>query len=369
MISAVMINTLAQGSERSFWMPRRASEFAADLDFVFYFITWLSVFFFVLIVGLMVFFMIRYRRKSHIANVPSITHNTPLELTWTIIPLILVIAIFYVGMKGYVKLRKPPIGAYEVEVTGAKWQWSFSYPENEGISDDYLYVPLGRPVRLIMKSTDVLHSMFIPAFRVKQDVVPGRITDLWFTATQPGEYELLCAEYCGTGHSTMTTKVYVLEEENFHAKMNEIRQRFEKAPDEALPYMAYAFLYSRCQSCHSLDGSPGIGPSWQGLWERVASGNIAFTDGTQLSELMGEGKMFATPEDYVYRSILYPQEKIEEPYPGSMPTFKGQLRERQIDALIQFIKSLDEYVNEDGEWTAPIPDVTGATGNEGDQQQ
>jgi cytochrome c oxidase subunit 2 len=356
MISALISTTLAQSTERSFWMPAEASEFAGDMDFVFYFITGLSVFFFVAIVAVMAFFIIRYRRRSHIANVPSITHNTPLELTWTIVPLILVIAIFYVGMKGYVKLRTPPIGAYTINVTGAKWQWTFSYPDNEGISDTELFVPLGQPVRLVMKSDDVLHSMFIPVFRVKQDVVPGRYTDLWFTPTTPGVYDVYCAEYCGTGHSTMTTRVHVLDDADFAAKMNEIRQRFEKAPDEALPWMAFSFLYSRCASCHSVDGGAGIGPSWRGLWTRIESGAVAFTDGTQLSDQMGPGKMFATPEDYIYRSILYPQEKIEAPFPGSMPSFKGQLRERQIEALVQLIKGLDANVDETGAWVGPVPE-------------
>ncbi len=356
MISALATNMFAQAPQRSFWMPIEASKFAREMDFVFYFITWLSVFFFVLIVGIMIFFMVRYRRRSHIANVPCFTHNTPLELTWTIIPLIMVIAIFYVGMKGYVKLRQPPIGAYTVNVTGAKWQWSFSYPDNEGITDDFLYVPVDRPVRLVMKSDDVLHSMFIPVFRVKQDVVPGRYTDLWFEATEPGEYDVICAEYCGTGHSTMTTRVFVLSEEDFELKMAEIRLRFEKAPDQDLPWMAFTYLYSRCMSCHSLDGTDGIGPSWRGLWDRTKKGETVFTDGSTLSELTGAGKMFATPEDYLYRSILYPQEKIRENYPGSMPTFKGLLRERQIDAIVHLLKGLDDYVDANGTWIGPVPE-------------
>lgn len=360
-----LINSSLATTKPSFWMPEQASDFAGEMDFVFYFITWLSVFFFVLIVALLVFFSWKYRRRTHVANVPAITHNTPLELTWTILPLILVIAIFYVGMKGYVKLREPPIGAYVVNVTGAKWQWSFTYPEEQGLTDTALYVPQGRPVRLVMKSNDVLHSMFIPAFRVKQDVVPGRITDLWFRPTTPGEYDVVCAEYCGTGHSTMTTRVHVLPPDEFKAKMQELGAVFEKASKNELPYLALTKLYPRCKSCHTLDGSTGIGPSWRGMWEDVEKGNVVFTDGTVLKDLIGPGKLFATPEDYVYQSILNPQQKIVENYPGSMPTFKGQLSERQLDALLALFKQLDEKVDNDGEWIGPVPqpEEGGAEGN------
>jgi len=354
MISTLLNSTLAN-SRISFWMPEKGSEFAGEMDFVFYFITWLSAFFFVLIVALLIFFAWKYRRRTHVANVPAITHNTPLELTWTILPLILVIAIFYVGMKGYVKLRQPPIGAYEINVTGAKWQWTFSYPSEQSITTQELYVPADRPIRLVMKSDDVIHSMFIPAFRVKQDVVPGRITDLWFTPTQPGTYDIYCAEYCGTGHSTMTTVVHVLPEDEFTAKIEEIGAIFKDASQEQLPYLALQNLYPRCQQCHSLDGSTGIGPTWRGVWDRVSQGDRVFTDGTVLEDLIGPGKMFATPEDYIYQSILNPQQKIVENYPGSMPTFKGQLSERQLDALVMLMKQLDEKVDNEGNWIGPIP--------------
>lgn len=340
---------------RSFWMPEEASEFAKEMDFVFYFITWLSAVFFVGIVGLLIVFVIRYRRKSHVANVPSITHNTPLELTWTILPLIVVIAIFYVGMKGYVKLRQPPIGAYTINVTGAKWQWTFSYPENENLTDMVLHVPVDRPVRLVMKSDDVLHSMFIPVFRVKQDVVPGRYTDLWFTPTRVGEYDVICAEYCGDGHSTMMTRVIVHTEEDFQATMVELGKIFEKAPDAVLPYLAFKRLLPRCSSCHNVTSRDGIGPSWRDIWKRTESGTTVFTDGTVLKDLIGQGKMFLTPEDYLYQSILNPQQKIVENRPASMPTFKGQLRERQIEAIILLMKNVEKYVNEDGEWIGPVP--------------
>lgn len=352
---ATQLATAAEPAGRSFWMPEEASKFAAEMDFVFYFITWLCAIFFVGIVGVLIYFMVKYRRRSHVANVPSITHNTPLELTWTILPLILVIAIFYVGMKGYVKLRQPPIGAYEIQVSGAKWQWTFSYPQEENLTDTELFVPLGRPVRLVMRSEDVLHSMFIPVFRVKQDVVPGRYTDLWFEATRVGEYDVICAEYCGDGHSTMTTRVHVLEEEDFRAAIEEKKKIFDNKPDDVLAYLAFTKLMPRCQSCHTTTGRDGIGPTWRGLWDRTQKGETIFTDGTKLADLIGQGRLFATPEDYIRQSILNPQQKIVENRPASMPTFKGQLTDQQIHATILLLKTIEQVVNEDGEWIGRVP--------------
>ncbi len=171
-----------------FGMPEQASTLAPDIDFIFAVITWICIFFFVLIVALIVIFVVKYHRPPGVQAESNVTHNTPLEVVWTVIPLILVIVIFYVGMKGYINIRSAPLGAYEINVIAQKWNWQFNY--RNGATTSELIVPVNTPVKMIMRSKDVLHALFIPAFRVKQDVVPGRVTSLWFEATKNGVYDL-----------------------------------------------------------------------------------------------------------------------------------------------------------------------------------
>jgi cytochrome c oxidase subunit 2 len=325
----------------TFWMPEQASSVAGDVDWIFSFINVICYIFFVLIVGVMVWFMIRYRRRPGVPAEVTVTHNTPLELTWTIIPLILVIGIFYVGMRGYINLRLSPQGAYEVDVIGQKWLWTFKH-RNGAIAPAVLQVPVNRPVKLNMTSQDVLHSLFIPAFRVKQDVVPGRVTTLWFESLVEGEFELYCSEYCGQQHSQMLAKVLVYNEEDFAVAIAEAKNWIKDIPDDQL-WTAGPRLYARCQQCHSLDGSVGTGPSWKGLWERTQNETTVFTDGTTLADYIGEGKDFSSPEDYILQSIVNPQQKIVENFTGSMPTFQGQLNAREKLAILEFIKNLDRF--------------------------
>lgn len=190
-----------------FWMPVGASTIAGSVDQMLAVINWICYFFFALVVVLMVYFAWKYRVRSnsHRFRMDGPVHNTPLELTWTIIPLLLCVVIFFMGFRGYLDFSQPPKNSYDIDVTAVKWAWTFKYPN--GAQSDDLYVPAGRPVRLVMRSNDVLHSLFIPAFRVKRDVVPGRYTHLWFqsdpvTGMDEG-YHLFCTEYCGTGHSNM----------------------------------------------------------------------------------------------------------------------------------------------------------------------
>lgn len=334
---------LGWASGTSFWFPEQASTVAHDVDLVFNVITWISIFFFVLITILLGYFMVKFRRRDHYAKATSnVTHNTPLELTWTIIPLILVIAIFYVGMEGYLNLRRPPAGSYEVHVTAQRWSWNFSH--RNGCSEpNVLRVPVGRPVKLVMESADVLHALFIPAFRVKQDIVPGRITNLWFQATKPGTYDLFCAEYCGKDHSQMHAEVIVYSEDEFQVALKECADWVKKADPKDYPLLARQRIYPRCASCHSLDGKSGTGPTWRDVWHEIEEGKVVFADGTTLKDLMGPGKMFESPEDYIRQSILNPQQKIVMNFTGAMPTFKGQLKDLEITAITDFIKHLDEF--------------------------
>lgn len=328
---------LATVRPRGFWMPEQASSFAGSIDAVFMFITWLSIFFFVLITILAIWFAYRYRRPSsdHTPNTNAATHNTPLELTWTIIPLILVIIIFYVGMLGYVELRSPPAETYDVQVTARKWSWTFEHP-NGAIENEEVHLPQGQPVRFIMSSEDVLHSVFIPAFRVKQDVVPGRFTTLWFQAERAGQFDLFCAEYCGTQHATMYAVVTVLPQDEFDEKIVELAEWLDDVPEDRLHIAgADRRLTGVCLTCHTVDGSPLIGPSFRETHELWGQ-----------ERTMSDGTRKVVDENYIAEMIQYPNRYTVEGYPaGQMPNF--QLRDRQMRAIVEFIKRLDEFELDD----------------------
>ena len=322
-------------------MPPDASTFASSIDGIFMFIFWLSVFFFVLIVGLMTLFAVKYRRKSPDQKAESqLTHHTPLELTWTIIPLILSVGIFWVGLEGYVEMREPPANSYEVNVTGQKWNWTFEH-RNGATSTKVLRVPAGQPVKLIMTSTDVLHSFFIPSFRVKQDVVPGRYSHLWFEAPEPGVYQIFCTEYCGTKHSQMVASVEVMEPEAFAIQIEKDANRFDGLAENKYEAAALTWIYPRCSSCHSLEqGVRMTGPSF---WE--------------VHEAWGttDGGRPIVDENYIRTSILVPNDHVLESYvAGQMPSFQGQLKETELAAMIRFLKNLDEVISTDGKPTIDL---------------
>ena len=253
---------------------------------------------------------------------PSPSHNTPLEIFWTVIPLGLVAVIFYTSFTGYMEMRVAPKSAYDIRVTAAQWSWNFSYPD--GYEDKDLHVPVGEPVRLTMESLDVIHSLFIPAFRVKMDIVPGRYTTTWFTATAPGEYDLQCAEYCGTSHSDMVAKVVVLPPAEFRQWLAEATEKAEQAHPVELGRKIYN---SRCAVCHSIERDVTVrGPSLWGIYDQTHR----FTDGTSAR----------VDDEYLRESIENPSAKVREGFPDQMPSFRGVLRGRQLAAIIEFIKSL-----------------------------
>jgi len=309
----------------SFWMPEEGSTLAPEVDKIFYFIFWISLFFFVLIVGLMIIFVIRYRRRSddeEPEQTPS--HNMRLEMTWTLIPLVLVIVMFIVGFRAYLRISLTPRDAYEVLVTAQKWSWQFTYPN--GYVDGELHVPADKPVRLVMRSEDVIHSFYVPDFRIKKDVVPGRYTKTWFTAPVPGEHAVLCAEYCGTGHSDMASRVIVQSPEDFDRWLEQASDFLDKLPPAEA---GQRLTKSRgCVQCHSADGSVGVGPSFLGI----------FGEETTLRE----GGSVRVDEDYLRESILDPQAKVVAGFEPVMPTFQGRLSDREITVIIEYIKSLGE---------------------------
>lgn len=319
---------LPVAQDGSFWFPSQSSTGAAPVDWVFYFILGISAFFFILIVGLMSFFVIRYRRRKGIPAQETSDHNLALELTWTLIPLGLVAAIFYFGFVVFLDMRTQPSGPFEILVTARQWNWSFQY--SNGVQDPHLHVPVDTEVRLIMTSDDVIHSLFIPAFRVRQDVVPGRITKMWFKATQEGEFPLLCSQYCGTAHSNMSAIVYVHKPGEYEKWLADAESKTLQMSPKDLG--AKLYITKACASCHTVDGKPHYGPSFKGIFGR---NEIVREDGKEFPVLVDE--------NYIRESILDPQKKIVVgPYTAVMPTYQGRLKDQEIIGLIEYIKSLKD---------------------------
>ena len=219
-----------------------------------------------------------------------------------------------------------PNDALEIKATGQKWFWTFDYPNGANSIND-LVVPVGEPVKLLLSSQDVIHSFFVPDFRVKMDVLPNRYTLTWFEATDTGEYEIFCTEYCGKGHSEMLGKVIVMTEVDYNAWLE---KSAVDIPEGMSLEEAGAQLYTSkaCVTCHSVDGRPGVAPSFKGRYG--------------IQQRMVDGSTVMVDENYLRESILNPQAKVVEGYQPVMPTYQGVLKDRQIDALIAYIKSLQE---------------------------
>jgi cytochrome c oxidase subunit 2 len=306
----------------TFWLPPGASTAAGHTDAVFYFIYWVSVFFFLLIVALMVYFAWRYRaRTPGQAASGQVTHHTVLELTWSAIPLVLVVAMFYLGFRGYMDMQNPPRGALDVRVLAKKWDWFFTYPN--GHIDNELHVPVDAPVRLTLESNDVIHSLFIPAFRIKRDAVPGRYNKIWFQARQPGDYLLMCSEFCGTRHSDMQTRVVVHPPGEYEKWLTEASDPFRT---RTLAEVGAMLVARRCLQCHTVDGRANIGPSLKGIYEH----EVELVDGTKV----------IADDDYIRESVLYPQAKIVRGFGREMSSFKGILKDKEITAIIEYLKEL-----------------------------
>jgi cytochrome c oxidase subunit 2 len=337
---------------KTFWLPEGASTFSGQNDWVFNFINYINYFFFFLVVGLMLYFVWKYRQKGREVYARGPNHNTVLELGWTILPTLIVVVIFFIGFQGFVSMKTVPANAYQIDVTALRYGWVFKYPN--GATSEDLYVPAGKPVKLVMRSEDVLHSLYIRDFRVKQDVVPGRYTTMWFQADHPTEgdkfHHLFCTEFCGVGHSNMNRKVFVLNETDFDSWVVEQGRWLDKIDPAELYFKAGPKLFARCAGCHTLDGKAGTGPSWGNydgsgnIWDRTsAAASSHKVGGKSISEFIGPGKQYETPEGYLRASILNPNEHIVDGYGPAMPTFRGQLNDKAIDALIGMMKHLDEF--------------------------
>ena len=308
------------------FLPPTGSTIAPDVDALFNFLLYLSIGFFVLIMSLVVYFSARYRRRGEAPRLtPALTHNTALEMTWIVIPLILVGVLFVWGFKGFMRLSVVPKDAMEIKVTGQKWFWSFMYPEGASTINE-LVVPAGKPVKLLMSSQDVIHSFFVPDFRIKRDVLPNRYSVAWFEAPRPGEHRLFCAEYCGSQHSGMVGKVRVIGEREYQEWLTTAMMSGEGM--NPADFGAKLYVSKTCNTCHSIDGRAMNGPSFQGVYGH----EVTLADGSKL----------IVDENYIRESILNPQSKVVAGYQPIMPTFQGLVQAHEIDALIAFIKTLDK---------------------------
>ena len=299
--------------------PEQASSVAGEVDALFLFILGVTGLFALGIWIVLFYFAIRYRRRSDADRPAEIHGSLVLELTWTIIPFLLMSAMFVWGAKVFFHLNRPPDDAMTVSVVGKRWMWKLQHPTGQREINE-LHVPVGRAVKLVITSEDTIHSFFVPAFRVKKDAVPGRYNMAWFRATKTGSYHLFCAEYCGTEHSKMIGRVVVMEPEEYQVWL-------AGGPAPESPVLAGEKLFSElnCITCHRPD-SAGRGPVLNGIFGRPVN--------------LASGERVVADEAYVRESILSPAAKVVAGYQPVMPTFLGQVNEEQLIALIAYIESL-----------------------------
>ncbi|MFA9477582.1 cytochrome c oxidase subunit II [Phycisphaerales bacterium AB-hyl4] len=353
----MMLAILAQSQDPSFYLPAQDSTFAAEYDWTWYFIYYISAFFTVGISLAAIYFAVKYRRTDkRLEGEHTHTHHTALEMTWTIIPLILVLAIFWFGFQGFMDKATPPRDTYDITVNSNRWSWTFIYPN--GAITNTLYVPADRPVKLTLTSEDVIHSVFIPAFRVKMDAVPGRYNQMWFQANyDPGDrrvqpvldelegefngivHPLYCAEYCGRRHSVMEADVVVLPMDQFRSA---IAQLAEPTGTPAEIGQRLTQIHG-CVQCHAFDEDATVatGPALYDFY--------GMPDGRPQTD----GSTPAADAEYIRESILYPGRRITQGYRNEMPSFAGRLSDNEILAITEYLKSISTHY--DGELMEYLP--------------
>ncbi len=304
------------------WVSQGASTSATRYNVLFAVVLVISTFFFVLVTGAMVYFVIKYRRRPH-QRATQIKGDRRIETAWTVIPSVILAVLFVLGFKDYMDLSVPPSDTLDVRVLGEQWNWTFEYPR-DGISTNELVVPVGRATKLTMSSKDVIHSFYVPEFRIKRDVLPNRYTVLWFTPTVLGTYDVFCAEYCGTAHSQMITHVKVVTDAEYRAWIESGGGMSGKGMS-AVDFGRSLFRAKGCETCHSMDGTRKTGPS---LLDKY---------GAQES-LLGGGSTLVD-DNYLRESIMNPNAKVVEGYSPIMPTFAGRLTDEQVNAIIEYIKA------------------------------
>ena len=313
--------------------PEQASTLAGRVDALYFFLVGVSLFFSLLIFAAVIYLAIKYHHRAGEEHAPALVNdNLALEITWTVVPLALTMVMFAWGASVYFSMSRPPDNSLEIFVVGRQWMWKFQHPDGQREINE-LHVPLGQPVKLIIASEDVIHSFYVPVFRVKQDAVPGRYTTVWFEATKTGRFHMFCAEYCGTQHSGMIGRIVVLEPVQYAAWLTGDTGGAGTVAAATLPRAEGSvadrgrrlFEQLGCIACH-LPDRQGIGPVLSGVF------------GTQVR--LQDGRTTLADESYVRESILQPQAKITAGFQTLMPSFQGRLNEEELMQLIAYIKSL-----------------------------
>ena len=302
------------------FFPKQASTLAGDVDALYLFLVGMSAVMSGLIAGMLILFAIRYRRGANVDRTNPPEGSLALELIWSIIPLCTVLVIFVWGASVYFRIARAPDDAMAIQVVGKRWMWKLQHANGRREINE-LHVPTGQAVRLTMTSEDVIHSFFVPAFRVKQDVLPGRYSSVWFEPTRPGRYHLFCAEYCGTKHSRMIGWVVVMEPDEFQAWLGG-----EQAGLSPAAAGGRLFFEMGCASCHS--GTSGSrGPALDGLMGSTV--------------LLERNETVTADEEYIRESIMDPRAKVVRGYSPLMPTFKGLIAEEGLFQIMEYIKTLE----------------------------
>ncbi len=301
-------------------VPESASTVSWKVDALYFYLSGVTLFFALLISATLIFFVVRYRRRTPYEIPRPVAGSHKLETVWTVIPFVIAMTMFVWGAGVYFEQYKPPQNAIEVYVVGKQWMWKLQHATGQREINE-LHVPVGRKVKLIMTTEDVIHDFFVPAFRTKADVVPGRYTTMWFEATKAGRYHLFCAEYCGMNHSGMTGTVIVMEPRDFD---NWLAGNTGTTTPAAAGQQLYQSL--GCASCHGANGEGGRGPVLAGLFGKEVS--------------LASGATVRADEGYLRESVVNPQAKLVAGFGPIMPTFQGQVSEDQLMQLVAFIKSL-----------------------------
>jgi cytochrome c oxidase subunit II len=306
------------------FMAEQSGRLAREVDGAFLFIFLVGLFFFVVTQGALIWFAIRYRRreKEESVETPYITGNRTLEIVWVVVPSLLLLAIFVYGYLVFRDIRTPPPGASEINVTAKQWLYLFKHPDGRSEINE-VHVPVGKAVKFIMTSPDVIHGFYLPEFRVKQDIVPASYNYLWVEPDRPGRFDIYCTQYCGTGHSTMRAVMIVMSPEDYEhwssAEEKPGSLSLVKRGEESVEHTG-------CLACHSLDGSAKIGPTLKGL----------FSSTVQLAD----GKSVVADENYVRESIIDPGAKIVKGFQPVMPSYMGIVKDEDITAIIAYLKTL-----------------------------
>ena len=318
------------------FLPEQGSAYAAEVDRLHFFVITVTMLSATLVGLVALYLFVKYKRRSDTQTTPHVEPKAIHEVLFVGVPLGFFLLWFAIGFPLFVKLQTPPKDAMDVYVQGKKWMWKFSYPGGPN-GMDVLRVPAGRPVRLLITSRDVIHSFYVPDFRLKQDAVPGRYTQTWFNASRPGRHQVFCAEYCGLGHSAMLAEIVAMEPREYDAWLAEARRSTvaatQDSPEDRVdPISSLAEQGRRlsaeygCFKCHTVDGTRHIGPTWLDLYRK--------------QERLQDGTTVIADEAYLTESMMDPAAKIVAGYQNVMPTFQGRVPGPEIAAIVEFIKSL-----------------------------